>query len=77
MTGMGGMPDGRPLTMGGWPGEGVRAGDEGRLLYTQHTNGAVIHSKKKKRKERKKREKKATLALSSFHKVILSFKLLL
>lgn len=74
MTGMGGMPDGRPLTIGGWPGEGVSAGDEGRLLYTQHTNGAEIHSKKKK--EGREREK-ATLALSFFHKVILSFKLLL
>lgn len=36
MTGMDEMPDGRPLTLGGWPGEGVRAGDEGKLLYTQH-----------------------------------------
>lgn len=32
---MSGMPDGRPLMVGGWPGEGVRAGDEGRLLYTE------------------------------------------
>lgn len=31
MTGMGEMPEGRPLTLGGWPGEGVSAGDEGRL----------------------------------------------
>lgn len=41
MTGMGEMPEGRPLTLGGWPGEGVSAGDEGRLLYTQHTGGAA------------------------------------
>lgn len=52
MTGMGGMPDGRPLTMVGWPGEGVSAGDEGRLLYTQHTHGAVIHPKKKKKEKK-------------------------
>ena len=47
MTGMEEMPDGRPLTLGGWPGEGVRARDKGRLLYTQHTG------KRKKREEEK------------------------
>lgn len=31
MTGMDEMPDGRPLTLGGWPGKGVSAGDEGKL----------------------------------------------
>ena len=42
MTGMGEMPGGRsPLTLGGWPGEGVSAGDEGRLLYAQHTGGGA------------------------------------
>lgn len=41
MTGMGEMPEGRGLTLGGWPGEGVSAGDEGRLRYTQHTVGAA------------------------------------
>lgn len=55
MTGMDEMPDGRPLTLGGWPGKGVSAGDEGKLLYTQHTGGAArdygeehkhFHSKK-------------------------------
>jgi len=35
---MGEMPDGRPLMLGGRQGEGVSAGDEGRLLYTQHAN---------------------------------------
>lgn len=39
MAGMDEMADGRPLKLGGWPGEGVSAGDEGRLLYTQHTGG--------------------------------------
>lgn len=33
MTGMDEMPDGRPLTLGGWPGKGVSAGDEGKLLW--------------------------------------------
>lgn len=55
MTGMDEMPDGRPLTLGGWPGKGVSAGDEGKLLYTQHTGSAArdygeehkhFHSKK-------------------------------
>lgn len=41
MTGMDEMPDGRPLTLGGWPGKGVSAGDECKLLYTQHTGGAA------------------------------------
>lgn len=36
MTGMDEMADGRPLTLGGWPGKGVSAGDKGKLLYTQH-----------------------------------------
>lgn len=40
MTGMGEMPDERPLMLCGCPGEGVSAGDEGRLLYTQHAGGA-------------------------------------
>lgn len=55
MIGMDDMPDGRPLTLGGWPGKGVSAGDKGKLLYTQHTGGAArdygeehknFHSKK-------------------------------
>lgn len=37
MTGMDERPDWRPLTVIDWPGDGVSAGDEGRLLYTQHT----------------------------------------
>ncbi len=41
MTGMDEMPDGRPLTLDGWPGKGVSAGDEGKLLYTQHTGRAA------------------------------------
>lgn len=41
MTGMDEMADGRPLTLGGWPGKGVSAGDKGKLLYTQHTGGAA------------------------------------
>lgn len=60
MTGMGEMPVGRPLTLGGWPGEGVSAGDEGRLLYIQHTDDAergnreetqTLSFKKRKRKK--------------------------
>lgn len=30
---------GKPLMLSGGHGEGVSAGDEGRLLYTQHANG--------------------------------------
>lgn len=41
MTGMDEMPGGRPLTLGGWPGKGVSAGDKGKLLYRQHTGDAA------------------------------------
>lgn len=55
MIGMDEMSDGWPLTLGGWPGKGVSAGDKGKLLYTQHTGSAArdygeehkyFHSKK-------------------------------
>ncbi len=75
MTGMDEMPDGRPLTLGGWPGEGVSAGDEGKLLYTQHTGGAAGDGGEEHRKHF--HSKKATTAVSLFRKVILLFKLLL
>lgn len=81
MTGMGEMPDGRPLTLGGWPGEGVSAGDEGRLLYIQHTDDAERGNREETQtlsfKKKEEERKKATLAISSFHKVILWFKSLL
>lgn len=65
MTGMGEMPEGRPLTLGGWPGEGVSAGDEGRLLYTQHTGGAAREDGEE---HKQFHSKKATFAISFFPK---------
>lgn len=85
MTGKGEVPEWRPLTLCGWPGEGVSAGDEGRLLYAQRpgwlaagqkrTKHKHFHSKKQKTKNADK--KKATAAIWLFPEVILSFKLLL
>lgn len=42
---MGERPDERALMWGGWQGEGVSAGDEGRLLYSQPGGGAGTGSR--------------------------------
>lgn len=55
MTGMDEMPDGRPLTLGGWPGKGVSAGDKGKLLYTQHTSSAAKECKGRGAKKQKQK----------------------
>lgn len=70
MTGMDEMPDGRPLTLGGWPGEGVSAGDKGRLLYTQHTGGAA-RGKNERRTQTLSFKKSNHRHFFLFHKVIL------
>lgn len=86
MTGMDEMADGRPLTLGGWPGKGVSAGDKGKLLYTQHTGGAArdyggggwgwgqrhFHSKKTKQQQQQ-----GNYGYFSTGEVILRFKLML
>lgn len=72
MTGMDEMPDWRPLTLGGWPGKGVSAGDKGKLLYTQHTGSAAKECKgrgaKKTQKKQQFHSKKASMAISPFEK---------
>lgn len=77
MTGMDEMPDGRPLTLGGWPGKGVSAGDEGKLLYTQHTGGAARDYGEEHKHFHSKQKKQLWLFLSFQKKVILLFVLLL
>lgn len=75
MTGMGEMPVGRPLTLGGWPGEGVSAGDEGRLLYIQHTDDAERGNREETqtlsfKKKKKKKSNCGHFFLSQSHSVV-------
>lgn len=73
MTGMGEMPDGRPLTLGGCPGEG----DEGRLLYIQHTDGAETERDGDREEHKHFHSEKANPVCVFIHNVILLFKWLL